>query len=96
MASKLYTSEDLLKGYVAGQPESYVKTWDFRQFVAFTMAGGPEPKYLKDREHQARHDAQLSHALGEYSPEQIRKRVAAYAGEPRRLASNPGSFDHAT
>jgi hypothetical protein len=57
---KLYTSSDLLKGYVKDQPQSYVRTWDFKQFVAFLKDGGPEPKNLKAGIRQATHDAQVS------------------------------------
>jgi hypothetical protein len=64
--NRLYTSKDLLQGYVAGKSASYVKTWDFQQFIAYTKAGGPEPKYLKDRLRQARHDAQIGYALAKY------------------------------
>ena len=66
MANRLYTSKDLLRGYVAGKPASYVKTWDFKQFIAFTKAGGPEPKYLKDRLQQAQHDSRIGYALAKY------------------------------
>lgn len=66
MVNKLYTSKDLLKGYVAGRPGSYVKTWDFQQFVVFTKAGGAEPRDLKEAIRQATHDARISHALGNY------------------------------
>jgi predicted Rossmann-fold nucleotide-binding protein len=66
VADKLYSSKDLLKGYVAGRPQSYVETWDFRRFVAFTKSGGPEPKDLKEAIRQATHDAQISHALRKY------------------------------
>jgi hypothetical protein len=56
----------LLKGYVKDQPQSYVRTWDFKQFVAFLKDGGPEPKNLKAGIRQATHDAQVSDALRKY------------------------------
>lgn len=80
MVDKLYTSEDLLNGYVAGRPESYVETWDFGQYLYFTKAGGPEPKTLEERIHQATHDAQISHALGEYLNDDEKSKLVGIMG----------------
>jgi predicted Rossmann-fold nucleotide-binding protein len=66
MSSKLYTSADLLRGYVEKEPDSYVRTWDFEQFRHFIAEGGPTPKMEADTLRQAQHDARMSYALGRY------------------------------
>ena len=66
MTDTLYTSAALLEGYVDGDPLSFVRTWDFRQFMQFVAAGGPAPKIKDTALWLAKHDAEISYALGQY------------------------------
>jgi hypothetical protein len=82
MAQGLYTSADLLRGYNRKRPETFVQTWDFQQFIAFTKGGGPAPRKLRQAIRQARHDAEISHALGRY----LRKQKKALGFTPKLVA----------
>jgi predicted Rossmann-fold nucleotide-binding protein len=63
---KLYTAEELLHGFVNGDPASYVKTWDFRAFAQYVKDGGSSPASLDVRLRQAEHDSYMSDALRRY------------------------------
>jgi len=49
MTTSLYTSKDFLVGFDEADPTSYVRSWDFQQFVTFTAEGRAVPKTLQAR-----------------------------------------------
>jgi predicted Rossmann-fold nucleotide-binding protein len=82
MRDGLYESHDLLRGYDPARPASFLETWDFRQFIAFTASGGPLPAEAEETRRQARHDADISIGLGRYLKAQTGPGCAA----PRLVA----------
>jgi len=82
MIDGLYTSDDLLQGYDPTDPASFVRSWDFQQFIAFSKGGGPLPGKLRQAIRQARHDAEISHALANY----LRRLKKALGAEPKLAA----------
>jgi len=93
MSDGLYTSDDLLKGYDRARPETFVQTWDFEQFIAYSKGGGPAPRKIRQAIRQARHDAEISHALGKY----LRKQTKALGFAPKLVAVMGGhSLDRNT
>jgi predicted Rossmann-fold nucleotide-binding protein len=62
----LYTSADLLSGYVAGTPASYIEMWDFKAFQGYVATGGEAPIDIATGHNRAEHDADISFALGDY------------------------------
>lgn len=76
---RLYASKDLLDGYVPGDPDSYAKTWDFRQFAAFIGSGGPTTDDEAVALRQADHDASINVALGAW----LKDLVSSTGATPR-------------
>ncbi len=62
----LFTSKELLDGFDPADPQSFVRTWDFRQFMYFVGAGAGAPTRFEDIDKQAMADADIEFALHNY------------------------------
>lgn len=78
--NELYTADDLLAGFDPVDPTSFVRTWDFRQYTAFTADGGPVPKSLDVRLRQSEHDARIGDALRRYLQSEKPRLVGVMGG----------------
>ncbi len=77
--NRLYTPEDLYKGYVIGQPESFLQTFDQIVYRHFLKTG----KYAKDiKETLARslHDHAITDALDDFIENYEEKKIVAFMG----------------
>ena len=65
-AGKLYSAEDLMRGFNPWDPMGFTLTHDFSIYRKFTADGGIAPLSLSVRLAQAEHDAKIGDALREF------------------------------
>lgn len=63
---QLYRAEDLISGFNPWDKIGYTRSYDFSIYRQFVANGGPVPSSLAVRMAQARHDAEIAHALRQF------------------------------
>ena len=77
--NRLYTKDDLYKGYVPGQPETFENTFDQKVYSHY-LKTGKHAKDIKETLARRLHDHAITDALDDFLSGHNEKRVVAFMG----------------
>src|ERR1700730_4637377 len=77
---RLYTSDDLLRGYDKSDPLAFVKSWDFNAYQTYVADGSAAPASIEIRLAQAEHDAHIAEALKAFLTREPKPKLVGIMG----------------
>ena len=77
---RLYTSDDLVRGYDKSDPLTFVKSWDFNAYQTYVADGSAAPASNEIRLAQAEHDAHIAEALKAFLTREPKPKLVGIMG----------------